>query len=151
MSILTIRKSNTFYIRKSNKRSELLMRERNETSIIDLKSFIGRSLLSLLILSVMNRENACTGYSLIKTIKKMTDGNLELKAGTVYPVLESLKENNLITKEVEKTENRTKNGFRTRSVYRITNVGTKILWEEWEKWEEVKRIMTTFTLKEEVR
>lgn len=120
----------------------------NENHIIDFKSFLGRSLLSLLILCVINLEGPCTGYSLIKKIRKMTDGTLVLKAGTVYPVLESLKEDNLIFKELQRAENRTKNGFRIRSVYKITNTGSKILYKEWEKWEQLQRILVVFTPKE---
>ena len=78
----------------------------------------------------------------------MTDGTLVLKAGTVYPVLESLKEDNLIFKELQRAENRTKNGFRIRSVYKITNTGSKILYKEWEKWEQLQRILVVFTPKE---
>jgi DNA-binding PadR family transcriptional regulator len=75
----------------------------------------------------------------------MTNGTLMLKAGTVYPVLESLKEDNLIIKESQKAENRTKNGFRIRSVYKLTNTGLEILKKEWEKWEQLQNILVVFT------
>ncbi len=78
----------------------------------------------------------------------MTDGTLVLKAGTVYPVLESLKEDNLIFKELERAENKTKNGFRIRSVYKITYTGSEILYKEWEKWEQLQRILVVFTPRE---
>ncbi|MHA1996202.1 MAG: PadR family transcriptional regulator [Candidatus Hodarchaeales archaeon] len=121
------------------------MRTNEQNQIIDFKSFLGRSLLSLLILCVINLEGPCTGYSIIKKIRKMTNGTLMLKAGTVYPVLESLKEDNLIIKESQKAENRTKNGFRIRSVYKLTNTGLEILKKEWEKWEQLQNILVVFT------
>ena len=75
----------------------------------------------------------------------MTKGTLVLKAGTVYPVLESLKEDKLIIKESQKAENRTKNGFRIRSVFQLTNTGSKALNLEWEKWKHLQNILVVFT------
>jgi DNA-binding PadR family transcriptional regulator len=114
----------------------------------DSKSFLGRSLLSLLILSVINLEGPCTGYLIIKKIRKMTDESLVLKAGTVYPVLEQLKENNLIFKESLRVENTIKNGFRIRSVYKITPTGSEKLYREWEKWTHLQRVLGVFSPRE---
>lgn len=50
---------------------------------------------SMLILSLLNEENMY-GYEMIKRLQEKSENVFELKEGTLYPILHSLEENNLI-------------------------------------------------------
>lgn len=50
--------------------------------------------LSLIVLSILNRNKECYGYELITEIKRLTD--IEIAEGTLYPLLVRLKNENLV-------------------------------------------------------
>ncbi len=77
----------------------------------------------LIVLSAINQagDKGIYGYEIIQTIKKqMKDIKLELKEGSLYPLLRKLKESGILT-----TEQRTIKG-RNRTYYIITKNGQKI-------------------------
>ncbi|ADO46915.1 PadR family transcriptional regulator [[Enterobacter] lignolyticus] len=62
--------------------------------------FFGHGELRLVILDILTR-NASHGYELIKEIENLTQGNYSPSPGVIYPTLELLQDQGLITIDVE--------------------------------------------------
>lgn len=92
---------------------------------------IDKSLLSgstsMLLLKLLS-EKDMYGYEMIDTLRKRSQNVFELKAGTLYPLLHSLEEKNLLTAYEQES------GGKTRKYYRITQEGHKVLGEKKEEW-----------------
>ena len=54
-----------------------------------------RGTLEMLVLSLLRKEESY-GYEIISTVKELTEGIIELKEGSLYPVLYRLEDANLI-------------------------------------------------------
>ncbi|MFW9997456.1 MAG: PadR family transcriptional regulator [Candidatus Odinarchaeota archaeon] len=117
-------------------------------AVTDFKRFVGPSLLALIILSVLKMEGTSSGYAIIQKIKKMTANMLALKAGTVYPMLETMESKKFISKESITVPYRTKDGYKTKSVYKLTEDGKEVLYSDWNQWEELQRKLSVFTPEE---
>ena len=92
---------------------------------------IDKSLLSgstsMLLLKLLS-EKDMYGYEMIDTLRKRSQNVFELKAGTLYPLLHSLEEKNLLTAYEQES------GGKTRKYYRITQEWHKVLGEKREEW-----------------
>lgn len=92
---------------------------------------IDKSLLSgstsMLLLKLLS-EKDMYGYEMIDTLRKRSQNVFELKAGTLYPLLHSLEEKNLLTAYEQEA------GGKTRKYYGITREGHKVLEEKKEEW-----------------
>lgn len=92
---------------------------------------IDKSLVSgsttMLLLKLLS-EKDMYGYEMIETLRQRSQNVFELKAGTLYPLLHSLEEKNLLT--VYKQEV----GGKIRKYYSITKDGSKALIQKKEEW-----------------
>lgn len=88
---------------------------------------IGR--LDFLVLHLLNKEKMY-GFQIIKKLDNITDGEIEMKTGTLYPLLQKLEENGYITGDYAPV-----NG-RSRKVYHITESGLIYLSKQEERWVE---------------
>lgn len=92
---------------------------------------IDKSLISgsttMLILQLLNDKDMY-GYQMIEELEKKSDHTFDLKAGTLYPLLHSLENKNLVT-SYESLESAKK-----RKYYSITKNGKKLLKDKKEEW-----------------
>ena len=82
---------------------------------------------TMLILKLLS-EKDMYGYEMIETLQARSQNVFELKAGTLYPLLHTLEQNDLLTvyeKEVS---------GKTRKYYHITKKGKKTFQEKKEEW-----------------
>jgi PadR family transcriptional regulator, regulatory protein PadR len=69
------------------------------------------------------------GYQMIEELNKKSNNVFELKAGTLYPLLHTLEQKNMLTSHEETADN-----ARVRKYYSITIIGRKHLHEKKEEW-----------------
>ncbi len=87
-------------------------------------------MISLILLYMINNaEKSMYGYQIIKEIKEKTDGNLDFKEGTIYPILRNLEARGLL-KSVWDTK-----GERPRKYYHITDDGKSAVAQAIMDWE----------------
>lgn len=84
---------------------------------------------SMLVLRLLS-EKDMYGYEIIDTLEQRSRNVFQLKAGTLYPLLHSLENQNLLH-SYEKDAN-----GRTRKYYSITKEGNKYLTAKAEEWQE---------------
>lgn len=90
-------------------------------------------LLSLLVLLVIEREpGACYGYQIIARLKELSDGNLVMQEGTIYPILHSLHSQGLVESEWGASTNGP-----PRKYYRLTPTGRSALDRGLNLWREL--------------
>ena len=82
---------------------------------------------TMLILELLEDENMY-GYQMIKKLSEKSENIFELKEGTLYPILHSLEENDLITSYWDNST------AKRRKYYAITEKGKKQLKERKEEW-----------------
>ena len=93
---------------------------------------IDKSLLTgsttMLILKLLDETNMY-GYQMIEELRKKSNNAFELKAGTLYPLLHTLEQKDMLTSYEETADN-----ARVRKYYSITKNGRKQLKEKKEEW-----------------
>lgn len=82
---------------------------------------------TMLVLNLLSDKNMY-GYQMIKELTEKSENVFELKEGTLYPILHSLEENNLITSYWDESAGK------KRKYYSITNEGKKYLKDKKEEW-----------------
>ncbi|MCW3168446.1 PadR family transcriptional regulator [Chryseobacterium sp. 09-1422] len=98
------------------------------------QSQVKKGTLSFIVLLVL-KENELYGYELIEKIKLLT--NIEIAEGTLYPLMNRLKTDNLLeSKWVEQ-----KTGI-PRKYYFLTETGKKTLEEMKNQWNELQQTLT---------
>lgn len=83
---------------------------------------------AILILTLLEKEDMY-GYSITSELKKKTENMLDLKEGTLYPMLHGLEEANAVDSYWRDSENGKK-----RKYYKITEEGKEILFEKLQEW-----------------
>ena len=94
---------------------------------------IEKSLLSgstTMLLLKLIEEKDMYGYEMIETLRSRSKNVFELKAGTLYPLLHSLEERNLLSSYEEEV-----NG-KARKYYQISKEGRNFLKQKKEEWKE---------------
>ena len=99
------------------------------------KELIGASSIPIILTFLSKKESY--GYEIIQEIKKISDNQLELGEGTLYPVLHKLEKKKLIQSTWKVAEN-----GRKRKYYSISKEGKKELASEQENWTLINQIMT---------
>ena len=98
------------------------------------KSLISGST-AMMVLKLLS-EKDMYGYEMITTLRKRSQNVFELKAGTLYPLLHTMEEEELLTSYEEEVLGK------TRKYYRITKNGEKLLKSKEEEWEEYSTAVT---------
>lgn len=89
----------------------------------------------MLILKLLS-EKDMYGYEMIDTLRQRSGNVFEMKAGTLYPLLHSLEQKNLLTAYEQEVSGK------VRRYYRITKEGRKALEEKQAQWQEYARAVT---------
>ena len=87
------------------------------------------------VLTVLSKREMY-GYELMKEIERISKGSLELKEGTLYPVLHQLEKVGAIEARWEDTEK-----ARKRKFYRITGEGRKVLARRKKEWSNFRSLI----------
>ena len=98
------------------------------------KSLTGASV-SAIILSIL-QDGDNYGYAIIQKVRKLSGGDVEWAAGSLYPVLHRMKTNGWIEDYWVEKE-----GERRRRFYRITKKGVRALEREKKKWMTVHGVL----------
>jgi len=87
-----------------------------------------RGSLDLLILKTLSLS-AMHGWGISQRVQQMSDGEFAMNQGSLYPALQRLEKDGLITSEWDVTDNN-----RQARYYRITAAGRRALGREIESW-----------------
>ena len=87
-----------------------------------------RGSLDLLVLKTLSLEEA-HGWGISQRIQQISEGMLEVHQGSLYPALQRLEKDGLITSDWGTTDNNRRARF-----YRLTAAGRRALGEELESW-----------------
>ena len=88
--------------------------------------------MGMLILRLLS-EKDMYGYEMIDTLKKRSENVFELKAGTLYPLLQGLKEKQFLNSYEQEVLGK------VRKYYQITPEGRKHLEQKKEEWKEYSK------------
>jgi PadR family transcriptional regulator, regulatory protein PadR len=83
------------------------------------KNSLYKGTLQNIILKLLSKEVKMYGYQITQRTKELTQGELEMTEGALYPLLHKLEDDGLITSEIQKI-----NG-RDRKYYLLTDKGKK--------------------------
>jgi DNA-binding PadR family transcriptional regulator len=75
--------------------------------------------LTTIILKLLNDNQKMYGYEIMQKVKALTNGELNITEGALYPSLHKLEAEGLLDVEVTKVDNR------LRKYYKLTEKGTK--------------------------
>lgn len=106
--------------------------------------FFNKLLTSMIILSVLNDHPNISGYSLIKQIRLLSDDFIQMKAGTVYPILETLASKNLLFQDDDISNRKSRSGTKRKTVYSVTSEGQTALSLLWDDWQSLRGIVDIF-------
>ena len=98
------------------------------------KSLISGSM-TMLLLKLLS-EKDMYGYEMIDTLRSRSQNVFELKAGTLYPLLHSMEDKNLLTSYEEEVLGK------VRKYYSITKEGKSLLKTKENEWKEYSLAVT---------
>ena len=104
------------------------MEEKEEEVMAVDRSLVSGSMAMLLLQRLEERD--LYGYEMIETLRERSNQVFELKAGTLYPLLHSLEEKNLVTAYEREVSGK------VRKYYSITKEGNHFLRKKKEEWKE---------------
>lgn len=84
---------------------------------------------TMLVLTMLNNGDKY-GYEMIKELEMLSDSTFLLKEGTLYPILHSLENDNMVESYMGETEN-----SRKRKYYKLTLKGKKLLADKKKEWD----------------
>ena len=96
------------------------------------RTLVSGSAATMLILRLLS-EKDMYGYEMIDALRKRSENVFELKAGTLYPLLHSLEEKELLTSYEQEAFGK------VRKYYHITREGSKRLTEKRAEWKAYSR------------
>jgi len=91
--------------------------------------------LKTIILKLLAEKGRMYGYEITQTVKGMTEGQIQLTEGALYPTLHKLEADGFVTTEKEKI------GKRVRKYYTLTPNGTKAASVKVAEFEEFVRLI----------
>jgi DNA-binding PadR family transcriptional regulator len=100
--------------------------------IMGLSQELARGTVMPIVLSLLN-EQPMYGYELVKTVNDRTNGVLQWKEGTLYPLLHKMQGQRLIKAQWQTAEDTGKD----RKYYHITPKGQKLLTESKSQWQQL--------------
>ena len=105
-----------------------------------IQQFLSKGLSELLLLSIIQQNDGISGYQIIKHIQNLTNNEIQLKAGTIYPQINQLAIKNLINQEIESVGDSV---HMKKAIYSITTSGIKELNNAINSWQEFVNTITT--------
>ena len=84
-----------------------------------MNSKLFRGSLETIILELLNRYGQMYGYEITQKVKELSDGDIMITEGALYPALHKLERKNLLSSQIESICNR------KRKYYSLTETGKK--------------------------
>ncbi|MDP9728538.1 PadR family transcriptional regulator [Alicyclobacillus tolerans] len=106
---------------------------------MEINTQVLKGYIDTIILSLLN-EGEMYGYQLANAVRERTDGNFELKEGTMYLSLKRLQANGFI----ESYWGGNEGGGARRKYYYILDSGKKLFDDKVKEWRLVKSLLDTF-------
>lgn len=97
-----------------------------------------RGTLKTLILKLLTDHKRMYGYEITQKVESMTEGNIQLTFGALYPILHKLEQDGILTIEVEVVENR------ARKYYSLTPKGHEVALVKIEELEQFLHTLKVF-------
>lgn len=94
--------------------------------------------LATIILKLLNENDKMYGYEITQKVKVITNGELKITEGALYPALHKLEADGLLQVEVKKVDNR------LRKYYKLTEQGNKETVSKLEELESYIKTMQQF-------
>lgn len=91
--------------------------------------------MTMLLLKLLSEQDMY-GYEMISVLRERSENVFELKAGTLYPLLHSLEEKNLLESYEQEALGK------VRKYYSITKAGRKLLQEKETEWKKYSQAVT---------
>ncbi len=91
--------------------------------------------MTMLLLKLLSEQDMYV-YEIISVLRERSENVFELKAGTLYPLLHSLEEKNLLESYEQEALGK------VRKYYSITKAGRKLLQEKETEWKEYSQAVT---------
>jgi DNA-binding PadR family transcriptional regulator len=92
--------------------------------------------LQTIILKLLSDHERMYGYEITRKVKEISEGNLILTEGALYPTLHKLVSEGYLSTETDRT------GKRTRKYYRLTKHGNAIVSHKLNEFIEFMRVMS---------
>lgn len=92
------------------------------------------SMITLVLKALQRRQ--MYGYEIMKELGRISDGEIEVREGTLYPILHQLETDRAVEAEWSQDA-----GERRRKYYRITKKGRALLKEKSSQWESFRKVM----------
>ena len=100
--------------------------------------------LSLMVLRTLQTMGEQHGYGIARRIEQISEGQLAINYGTLYPALLKLEQEGLISAAWGVSDNGRKARF-----YKLTRAGARQIQRETKQWEATSAIMTRFLTPED--
>ena len=97
------------------------------------KELMGASSIPIILSILVNGDSY--GYEIMQTVKRLSDGRIKWKEGSIYPVLKKMEANKLIRSDWKFDKNN-----RPRKYYTIQNSGKKQLKLKMDEWKHMLNI-----------
>jgi len=97
-----------------------------------------KGMLKPIILKLLMERGPMYGYEITQMVKEITDNEVELTFGSLYPILRKLEQEGIVVTESEVINNR------NRIYYKITKSGNSIAKEKIAELEEVIKTLKIF-------
>jgi DNA-binding PadR family transcriptional regulator len=94
-------------------------------------SYIGKDMSILVILSLLYYDGVHSGYSMVKKVKKLSNGLLKLRAGTIYSQIEKLLEDGYVEQSIRHITDK-----KVKAEYSLTSKGIKKREKMIDEWNE---------------
>lgn len=91
-----------------------------------------------IILKLLNENDKMYGYEITQKVKALTQGELKITEGALYPALHKLEADGMLDVEIAKVDNR------LRKYYKLTEQGTKETVSKLTELENYIKTMQTF-------
>ncbi|MBO4456659.1 MAG: helix-turn-helix transcriptional regulator [Butyrivibrio sp.] len=95
--------------------------------------------MTMLILKLLS-EKDMHGYEMIDTLRKRSQNVFEHKAGTLYPLLHSIEDENLVKGYEQETQSK------IRKYYKLTRQGKKKLYKKPDRFNKLQKTMCEFIM-----
>ena len=101
------------------------------------KQKLDKGYLQTIILKLLEENDKMYGYEITQRVKELTNGELQITEGALYPALHKLEADGMLDVEVAMVDNR------LRKYYKLTENGTKETVSRLAEMEEFLRTMQT--------
>ena len=99
----------------------------------NLSTYLGKDMIFLLILSILHHDGAHSGYSLLKRIKGITEGNFKFRVGKIYDQIDELLNKGFLLQEIQQISTK-----KVKAIYSLSSKGRDERERMLNDWKDIK-------------